>query len=160
MAGASGPRPEGIADGPAGHGAGPYPVTDRASRPAAPLSPAGRELHDRFVAAIDDDLDMPVALALMRRILRADLPADERRWLLLDADAVLGLDLHAVWDGPGRTSDGEVPADVTRLLAERAAARDAHDYARGDALRAELATAGWDVIDSADGSRVQRRPGR
>ena len=159
LAGAAGPRPEGIASGAAGHGGQPYPVTDRASRPAAPLSPAGRELHDRFVAAIDDDLDMPVALALMRRILRADLPADERRWLLLDADAVLGLDLHAAWDRPGRASDREVPADVTRLLAERGVARDARDYARGDALRAELAAAGWEVIDGADGSTLRRRTG-
>ena len=32
--------------------------------------PAGRALHDRFVAAIDDDLDLPTALALVREILR------------------------------------------------------------------------------------------
>ena len=47
---------------------------DRATAPAAPLSDGGRALHDRFVAAIDDDLDMPVALALLREILRAPLP--------------------------------------------------------------------------------------
>ena len=33
---------------------------------------------------------MPGALAVVREILRSDLPADERRWLVLDADAVLG----------------------------------------------------------------------
>ena len=72
--------------------------TERA--PTAPLTPEGRALHDRFVAAIDDDLDMPVALALLREILRAPLSDDERRWLILDADLVLGLDLDRVWDEP------------------------------------------------------------
>ena len=74
-AGPAGDRPEGIASGVAGHGgdASGYEVTDRATSPSAPLSPAGRALHDRFVAAIDDDLDMPVALALLREILRSTL---------------------------------------------------------------------------------------
>ena len=36
--------------------------------------------------------------AVVRETLRADLPADERRWLVLDADLVLGLDLDRVWD--------------------------------------------------------------
>ena len=43
---------------------------------------------------------MPVALALLREIVRAPLPADERRWLIHDADFVLGLDLHRVWEKP------------------------------------------------------------
>jgi len=37
-------------------------------------------------------------LAVVREALRSVLPADEKRWLVLDADAVLGLDLHRVWD--------------------------------------------------------------
>ncbi len=40
-AGAAGDRPEGVAEGPAGHGGTDYEVTDRASRPTAPLTPDG-----------------------------------------------------------------------------------------------------------------------
>ena len=65
-------------------------MTDRAGDPKPPLSATGRDFHARFVAAIDDDLDMPRALALLRKILGSDLAADEKRWLILDADAVLG----------------------------------------------------------------------
>ena len=72
--------------------------SDRGPAADVPLSAAGRALHERFVAAIDDDLDMPAALVVVREVLRADLPADERRWLVLDADQVLGLDLDRVWD--------------------------------------------------------------
>jgi cysteinyl-tRNA synthetase len=103
---------------------------------------------------------MPVALALLREILRAPLLADERRWLILDADFVLGLDLDRVWEeetGAAPRDDGTVPHEVRALLAERDAARAAKDYARADELRDALAGLGWDVIDGSDGSRATRR---
>ena len=40
-----------------------------------PSRPTAARFHDRFVAAIDDDLDMPVALALLREILRSTIGA-------------------------------------------------------------------------------------
>ena len=107
------------------------------------------------MAALDDDLDLPAALTIVREMLRADLPADERRWLVLDADAVLGLDLHRVWEsGPAK----DVPKDVSALLTERDAARAARDYARADVLRDEIGALGWDVVDGPDGSSVRPRP--
>ncbi len=124
-AGRAGDRPVGIAAGVAGHGSADdgfdFELTDRATSPAAPLSAAGRALHDRFVAAIDDDLDMPVALALLREILRAPIPDDERRWLILDADLVLGLDLDRVWTeaATAAAADDAIPAEAAGLLAER-----------------------------------------
>ena len=159
-AGAAGDRPVGSASGVAGFGdAGGYVVTDRAHEPVAPLSTAGRELHERFVAALDDDLDLPGALACVREMLRADLPADERRWLVLDADAVLGLDLHRAWDArPAEDGAGaDVPADITALAAARDEARAARDYSRADDLRREITERGWDVVDGPGGSTLSRR---
>ena len=158
-AGAAPDRPEGIVSGVAGHGTDTtYEVTDRAHVPGAPLSPAGRELHDRFVAALDDDLDLPGALACIREMLRADLPADERRWLVLDADAVLGLDLHRAPDAPAAdATPADVPAAIAALAAARDEARAARDYPRADELRRELGDGGWDVIDGPGGSTVRRR---
>ena len=159
IAGSAPDRPDGVASGSAGHGGGPNGTPrDRAAQPVAPLSPDGQALHQRFVEAIDDDLDMPAALALLREILRSKVSADERRWLILDADAVLGLDLHRVWsDGDRGAQVDVVPPDVARLLAERSAARAAKDYARSDALRDDLAAGGWEVIDTRAGSSVQRK---
>ena len=159
-AGEAGDRPSGAASGVAGFGESEgYVVTDRAHDPAAPLSPAGRELHDRFVAALDDDLDLPGALACVREMLRGDLPPDERRWLVLDADAVLGLDLHRVWDGPvaAVAAPADLPADIASLVAARDAARAARDYSRADTLRRELTEQGWDVVDGPEGSTVRPR---
>jgi cysteinyl-tRNA synthetase len=156
VAGAAGDRPEGVARGPSGHGGGSYAVIDRADDPAAPLSPQGREIHDRLVAAYDDDLDMPGALALLRRILASDLPVDEKRWLILDADAVLGLDLHRVWAGVPDTPAAVPSAEILELVDRRAAARSARDFVTADRLRDELSGLGWEVVDSPDGSTVHR----
>ena len=93
---------------------------------------------------------MPVALALLREILRAPIADDERRWLILDADLVLGLDLDRVWADAPRRAAGRTrsPAEVAALVEARDAARAARDWARADALRAELEALGWDVIDT------------
>ena len=123
----------------------------------SPLRGGTRRSTSGSSTPIDDDLDMPAALAVVREILRSELPADERRWLVLDADAVLGLDLHRGLgrargrrrDGPGRRS---LPS-----LAARGAARAARDFARADALRAEIEALGWEVTDGPDGSTVTRR---
>jgi len=159
VAGAAGDRPEGVATGVAGHGgsggAG-FELHDRAGDPTAPLSPEGVVLHDRFVTALDDDLDMPVALALLREILQAPLPVDERRWLILDGDLVFGLDLHRVW-AEERAEQAPVPDDVVVLVSARDAARADRDYARADDLRAEIEALGWEVIDGPAGSFVRRR---
>ncbi len=156
-AGSAGDRPSGVTSGVAGFGDGHgYVVTDRAHTVAATLSPAGARLHDRYVTALDDDLDLPAALVGVREMLRSDLPVDERRWLVLDADAVLGLDLHRVWESMA-TEPQAVPPDVETLVAARDAARAVRDFALADALRAEIATLGWNVIDGPDGSTVRRR---
>ncbi len=159
LAGAAGDRPEGVADDVAGHGGGgPSMLTDRAHAPAAPLSEAGLVLHQRFVDAIDDDLDLSTALVVVREILRSDLPADERRWLVLDADAVLGLGLHTVWTDAAATSAAEaIPDDVAGIVAARTEARAAKDYARADALRTEIEALGWNVTDGPTGPRVTAR---
>jgi cysteinyl-tRNA synthetase len=158
-AGVAGDRPVGVAAGPAGHGSDPsqpYPIMDRAATWVAPLSKAGVLLHARFVQAIDDDLDLPVALALLREILRAPIPADERRWLVLDADAVLGLGLDRVWTGDdaGSTDVRPVPDEIRDLAEQRAEARSVHEFAAADRFRDALADLGWDVVDTSDGYRL------
>ncbi len=157
-AGAAGPRPQGVAAGAAGHGSIPngpaFPLIDRAHAPTAPLSEAGRALHERLVGAIDENLDLPIALALARQVLRSLLAPDEKRWLVLDADLVFGLDLDLVWRATG--APVAWPVEVATLVAERSAARRARDFALADAIREQLAVLGWEVSDRSDGTSDAR----
>jgi cysteinyl-tRNA synthetase len=154
----AGPRPTGIASATVGHGGSATqarPLADRAHEPGAPLSDMGRRLHARFVDALDDDLDLPAALAVVRSIARADLVADEARWLLLDADFVLGLDL-----GRGLAPGIDLDAQAAALIVERTAHRATGDYARADAIREELQRSGIELTDDADGTTSWRRTPR
>jgi glycosyltransferase involved in cell wall biosynthesis len=49
----------------------------------------------------------------------------------------------------------EAPSDVVRLARERADARAAKDFARADALRDEITSRGWTVIDDPSGFRLE-----
>jgi cysteinyl-tRNA synthetase len=155
----AGDRPDGEAIHAAGHGsadAEPWRKDDRAHHPTAPLSAEGRSCHDRFVAALDDDMDVPVALATVRETLRSDVPADEKRWLVLDADLVLGLDLHRVWEAARDTADA-LTAEAAELLRDRATARAARDFVRADGLRDQLRELGVEPIDRPTGEPGWRR---
>jgi cysteinyl-tRNA synthetase len=138
------------------------PLADRAHAPAAPLSRRGRDLHEQFASAIDDDLDTPVALRIARETLRAPLLEDERRWLVLDMDFVLGLDLDRAVSAESRAEPGTkatsaaLPAGAAELLAARTTARAARDWAAADRLRDELRSLGVEVVDLADGTSESR----
>jgi cysteinyl-tRNA synthetase len=59
----------------------------------------------------------------------------------------------------GLASEDEGPdVEAERLLAEREEARSGGDFERADAIRDELAAAGWEVRDSAEGPRLVRSP--
>jgi cysteinyl-tRNA synthetase len=148
-------RPIGTADGIAGNGDGSGPgLTDRAHAPAVPLSPAGRRFHERFTAALDDDLDLPTALATIREMVRANLDIDERRWLALDADFILGLDLGRA---AAPIAPSAVPEAVGALVERRAVARAERDFPTSDRLRTEIAALGFDVVDGPDGQTLRPR---
>ncbi len=161
-AGAASARPVGRADGLAGHGTvtgaeGPMPA-NRADAPSAPLSPAGRSLHERFVAAIDEDLDLPAALRLARSVATAEIAVDEWRWLLLDMDFVLGLDLDRVWDRGPSDEESRLPRGAAALLEARSRAREGREWVEADRLRGALRDLGVEPIDRADGSSDWQPP--
>jgi cysteinyl-tRNA synthetase len=107
---------------------------------------------ERFTDEINDDLNVPRALAVAWEVLRGDLPAARRRATLQAFDAVLGLGL-ADW----QPRQDIAPADVQVLADARAAARSARLWAEADRLRGELAAAGWEMEDRPEGYHLKRR---
>jgi cysteinyl-tRNA synthetase len=105
----------------------------------------------RFTDDINDDLNVPRALAVAWEVLRGDLPPAVRRATLVKFDAVLGLRL-AEW----RPTEEAVPPDVQALAEARAEARRSKAWAEADRLRAALADAGWEMEDLAQGFKLKR----
>jgi cysteinyl-tRNA synthetase len=107
----------------------------------------------RFTAEINDDLNIPRALAIAWELLRGDLVDPSVTKATLAAfDRVFGLGLEA-WQPKQET----IPEIVRALAAARAAARATREWAEADRLRLELHAAGWEMEDRPDGYALKRR---
>jgi len=117
----------------------------------ASLSPASAA-HDAFgpvIAALQDDLNTPAALgALFTIINRHSGEADVTSFDT--AMFALGLDLTAT-----ANAKPETPKAITELAEKRWAAKQARDFAAADALRKEIAAAGWSMLDRKDGYSLE-----
>ena len=126
---------------------------------------AKAELPAGFVEAMDDDLNVPAALAVVHEHLRAgnsalasrdDVEARAELVALRGMLDVLGLDpLDPQWasGADDSTARSALESLVAAELDARVAARAAKDWATSDAIRDRLAAAGVVVQDSADGAR-------
>ncbi len=143
----------------------------RAAGDAAPDGATGRRHRDAFVAALDDDLNAPVAVAALHelvadggeRLRRPDAEAgalaDLAATLVELADDVLGLGVADVLAEEAALGARVAPL-VEDALARRTEARAAKDFATADAIRDRLAAAGVVVEDGPAGAvwHVPARP--
>ena len=58
--------------------------------------------------------------------------------------------------GLGAKATDEAPAEIVALAEARVAAKKAKDFAKADALRAEIKAQGWVVEDTPKGPKLKR----
>ncbi len=107
----------------------------------------------QFREAINDDLNMPQAIAVFQAVLKGDLPAAVKVATLKRFDEVLGLGLEF---GGGKGEAEVLPTDIKDLIAQRETARAAKDWAASDALRGDIEAQGYSVEDKPEGMSVRR----
>jgi cysteinyl-tRNA synthetase len=108
----------------------------------------------RFAEQVNEDLNMPRAVALTWDLVKSDLPAATKKATLLQFDRVLGLRL-ADWK-PQETGQA-VPSEILSLVDQRQLARKEKRWKDADALRAQVTAAGYEIEDTPQGSRVKPR---
>ena len=105
------------------------------------------DFEQRFRDALEDDLDLPAAMALVSKLARSDIASGAKARLLIEWDRVLGLDLAP------RQSAAVLPAGAAELLAARDQARAAKDFTAADGLRDQLTAMGVTVTDTPTGQK-------
>jgi cysteinyl-tRNA synthetase len=121
------------------------------------------QVPDGFATAMDDDLGVPQALAVLHESVRAgnvaleagDLETAARiREEVLAMTGVLGVNPHdPAWaTAGGGAAEAALGTLVQRLLDDRARAREAKDFAESDRIRDELGAAGIVIDDTPTGA--------
>ena len=130
---------------------------NRLKNRVAALQPAGEPDMEaaqpwriKFAEALGNDLNTSMALTAVYDVLKAPLDDATKRYLIGDFDTVLSLGLLTEAEESG--VDAELEAYITQKIAERAAAKQAKNYAAADAIRDELMQKGIILKDSREGT--------
>jgi cysteinyl-tRNA synthetase len=109
-----------------------------------------------FLAAVDDDLNLPRGIAVVWRMVRDASLSPKLRLALLDAcDAILGLDLIA--SATRQEPAIVIPEPVLDLARQREGERAKRNYPVADELREQIRAAGFAVGDTPQGTRLTPR---
>ena len=109
------------------------------------------DLENRFHKAINDDMNMPLALSVVWEAVRCKNKSKKIAELLKKFDTVLGIDI----DKAKKTE--ELPQDVLDLLEKRNEARKNKNWEESDRLRDEILEKGYIIKDTKNGAELQKK---
>lgn len=102
----------------------------------------------QFVDAINDDLNVPLALGILWKAVKEPKSKDIYA-LALDFDKVLGLSLDKA--KPEEQPKIDAPQEVVDLAEQRKQAKKDKNYALADEIRAKITALGYTVTDTKEG---------
>lgn len=106
--------------------------------------------EEAFHKAINDDLNMPLAMSVVWDVVKNTKKSKKLAELLRKFDSVLALSLDK------KSDVEEIPEEVIRLAEERLKARAEKNWAESDRLRSEISALGYSIKDSKDGYELSR----
>ncbi|MDF2865512.1 MAG: cysteine--tRNA ligase [Clostridia bacterium] len=109
------------------------------------------KFKEKFVEAINDDLNMPMAMAVVWEVLRSN-KSKEYAKLLLEFDEVLSLNIDKI----AQLDELEIPLQVLEIVEERKKARESKDFTLSDTLRDKLYNMGYKVLDTKEGQKIDK----
>jgi cysteinyl-tRNA synthetase len=103
---------------------------------------------EKFHQTINNDLNMPQAMAVVQDLLKSDLDPARKLATVFEYDRVLGLNLDQVSDSQ------ELPAEIQQLVQTRAKARKEKNWALSDRIRDQIQAKGYTIQDTPQGMKV------
>ncbi len=115
------------------------------------------QYKQRFLTAINDDLNMPLAMGIVWEVVRNEVKSAQFAKLLEDFDEVLGLDIKNSKQYYTKQVQIELTDEIKELVQKRTLARQNKDWALSDKIRDELSEKGYNVKDSKEGMTIEKK---
>lgn len=121
---------------------------------------AFKALKDRFVNALNGDLNTSLAITAVYDVLKAKCNDATKLAALADFDTVLSLNLisaaNAIRQKQAEEEAANADPEIDALVAARTAAKKAKNFAEADRIRDELKARGIEIIDTPQGAKWRR----
>ncbi len=109
------------------------------------------EYKERFVDALNDNLNVSECFAILNDVLKSDNMVEDILATVYNFDTVLGFGLKDI-----QKEDGVVPDEIMKLVDERQKARESGNYGESDRLRDLISSKGYKVLDTFEGQVVEK----
>lgn len=97
-----------------------------------------KDWKNKFISAVNDDINIPKALAVTWDVLKSDIPNEDKLATVLDFDKVLGLKIQENLISQENSITDEHQKEIEKLIQERELARKNKDYEKSDQIRKKL----------------------
>ena len=118
------------------------------------------KLKERFVGALNGDLNTSLAVTAVYDVLKAKCSDATKLAALADFDRVLSLNLlsaaEKVRDQEAKEAAASADPEIDALVAARTAAKKEKNFAEADRIRDELKARGIEIIDTPQGTKWRR----
>lgn len=111
------------------------------------------QIEEKFHEAINDDMNMPLAMSYVWELARFEKKSPEISKMLLKFDTVLGIKI----DKEDEKNQKEIPQDILDLVEQRKIARQNKDWQTSDELRDLISQKGYDIKDTANGTEIKQK---
>lgn len=109
------------------------------------------QIEENFHKAINDDLNMPLAMSYVWETARFEKKNSEVAKLLKKFDTVLGIKIDEI-----NEEKKDIPEEIKELVEERRIARENKDWTKSDEIRDLIKEKGYSVKDTKEGQIISK----
>ncbi len=114
--------------------------------------------HDKILAPVSDNLKTSEALVVFQELLKdKNVNAATKLALINFTDELFGLQFMNRAEKLHKLESEDAPEEVKKLAAQRMDAKKTRDFATADALRNQIDSLGWTVMDMPDGFKLVKK---
>ncbi|HHX49380.1 MAG TPA: cysteine--tRNA ligase [Clostridiales bacterium] len=111
-----------------------------------------KEYEDKFIAAVEDDVNAPLALGILFTAIKEPKSKDIYE-LALRFDKFLALSFDKI----KKEQEDAIPEEIIALANSRAEAKKARDFKKADAIRDEIDAKGYSILDTREGYTIKKK---